>query len=92
LSSSNSLASAEQRRKELTRQDGKPAGNRLYRGDDFVGLRRARQDSSRPCIECIEAVVLAGSLNKDYECRLIAPDSPMANRSSGGTSAKTTFT
>jgi hypothetical protein len=43
-------------------------------------------------VECIEAVVLVGSLNKDYECRLNVPDSPMANRSSGGTSAKTTFT
>src|SRR5947207_9592126 len=32
--------SAEQRRKELAWQDGKAVGNRLYRGDDFVGLRR----------------------------------------------------
>ena len=61
--------SAEQRRKELAWQDGKAVGNRLYRGDDFVGLRRARQDSSRPCIERIEAVFLVGSVNEDYECR-----------------------
>jgi hypothetical protein len=45
--------------------------------DGFVGDARARQDSSRSCIERVEAIFLVGSVNKDNECRLVVPGSPI---------------
>ena len=72
--------SAEQRRKELAWQDGKAVGNRLYRGDDFVWLRRVflvspkRLNALPDLIE--EITDLLEALRREVESRTrpISPD------------------
>jgi len=49
--------------------------DRLDRDDDFVALRRARQDGPRPGIERVEALLIVALDNKNQEGCFAVPNS-----------------
>ena len=67
----------EQRRQESARQNGKVVGDRLDRDDDFVVLRRARQDTLGRCMERVEAALIVVPVNENHEGYFAVPGSPV---------------